>query len=216
MQPDSETDTSSPLFVEPTQEAPPGAPHADPDAPWGINPDTNRPYTKSPEERAAWGEKMAAAREAARSAGKSSRKAPPKRRTSSARPRTAKPASTALTAEQKYAMAVAGLLSLPAAGLAIAGRILHSETLSLDSMTLALHTPDIAEAVGNVAPDTPIIAAALDKVGEIGPWGAVLMAVVPLGLQIAANHGYIKPSAAMGILSPDELLQRMADMEPAA
>lgn len=42
----------------------PGGADAPVDAPWGINPSTGRPYTKSPEERAAIGQTLAAARQA--------------------------------------------------------------------------------------------------------------------------------------------------------
>jgi hypothetical protein len=208
--------TDSPLFVQPGSlqaEAPDDYPDdgaggvgpsgTGPDGPWGVNPATGRPYTRSPEDRAAWGERMAAARAAAKAAGRSA--TPPKRRSTRAGSPTVPKMAKALTAEQKYAQTAAGLLALPAMGLAIAARVLDSKTLAMDSAAVSLHVPPIAEAVGSAAVEADWLGAALEKAAEVGPWSAVVMATLPLLLQIGANHGAIKPSVGLGILTEDEL-----------
>lgn len=222
MQPDSVQD-SSPLFVQGLDQAAEfddavkrGDPAAlrqlvdeagDPAAPYGINPNTGRPYTQSPEQRRAFAERMTAARAAAQQSGRRMGR-PPGRKAASGPPKAAKqaPRQAATPPEVTYAQAASGLLSLIPIGLAMAARVLRNERLALDSVAVSRGIPDLAQAAGDIAVTDARIAAVLDKVEQVGPWGAFIMAGLPIALQIGANHGFVEPSETMGILTPDQLM----------
>ena len=173
---------------------------ADPAAPYGRNPRTGKPYKMSAEDRAQLGQKLAQARAdaAARRGGyePSGRRAPG-RPPKSTGPKPSRPKGP------DYRMAVAGMLQLPAYALGVGARVVPS--LGLDAIALSMHTPAIADAVGQLAEDDPRIAAILDRVMAVGPYGALFAAITPLVMQILCNHGMLKPSPMMGTLSEEEL-----------
>lgn len=94
---------------------------------------------------------------------------------------------------KKYEEGVAGLLQVPAAVLSFVNPV--------DGFCVAQHTPPIAKAVADLATERPEVAAALDRVLAVGPYGALIGAVLPLVVQIAHNHGMVpEPMAkAMGV-----------------
>ena len=225
MQPETQQDTAdSPLFVQPDDDwTHPYPPQPDgpgsipnPQAPYGINPDTGRPYTKSPEERAEFGRRMAEAR--ARRAGQGGgagrtppRKAPAARPAGRSRPSSSSRAPRQATPEEFYTQAAAGALTLIPAVLSIAARIFRRDVLALDAVAVGRGIPGMATAVGSIAVTEQRLAQLLDKVAEVGPWGQLTMAAMPVALQLAANHGFLQPSEEMGILSPDDLMATLDD-----
>lgn len=74
-----------------------------------------------------------------------------------------------------------------------------------DAAALLYHGPMIAQATAQTAANDPRFAALLDKVLNAGPYSLLLAAIAPLGIQIAANHGLIKPGM-MGAIDKDELI----------
>lgn len=74
-----------------------------------------------------------------------------------------------------------------------------------DAAAVMLHTPPIAAALNDLAQQDPRVAAMLDKLLAVGPYGALLAAVMPLVLQILTNHGKI-PAGVLGTHTPDELI----------
>lgn len=169
------------------------APEVDPEAPYGRKPD-GTPYTMSPEQRAEMGRRLTEGRrKAALSGGSSGR-----RKTGSSAT-----GSSARTGTD-YREGVKGILQIPAFGLGMAGRF--RPEFALDSAALTLHAPNIAEALDQAARDNPTVAAVLDRVLAVGPYGALLGAVLPLALQLAANHGKVPTNPDMGILPPDQLV----------
>lgn len=219
MQPETQQDTASPLFVQPDDQM---APELDDEAlsrlhgpaPYGINPDTGRPYTKSPEERAEFGRRMAEAR--ARRAGQGGAGRTPPRKAPAARPAgRSRPSGTRAprqaTPEEFYTQAAAGALTLIPAVLSIAARIFRRDVLALDAVAVGRGIPGMATAVGSIAVTEQRLAQLLDKVAEVGPWGQLTMAAMPVALQLAANHGFLQPSEEMGILSPDDLMATLDD-----
>lgn len=173
-------------------------------APWGINPKTGRPYTKSPEERAELGARLTAARLAAQSE-RAGPGAPRSRRRGGAKqPGPAGSLRVVPAGMPDYRPGVMGLLQIPTVALAMLGRV--NPVYALDAATLQLHAAPIAQAVHDTATADDRVAAILDKVLAAGPYGALLGALIPVALQIAANHGAIPVEPSMGILSGDQLV----------
>lgn len=74
-----------------------------------------------------------------------------------------------------------------------------------DGAAVAFHTPPIASALNDLAKEDPRIAAILDRILQVGPYGALLAAIAPLVLQILCNHGKL-PAGTMGAIPPDQLV----------
>jgi hypothetical protein len=169
-----------------------GEPEVDPEAPYGRNPKTGKPYRKSPEARAEWARQMNEARWAG--------SGPAAPRKTTGRKTTGKTSGTV-----DYRPGIMGLLSIPIFGLGMLGR--YKPECALDAATLSLHGPVIAGALNETAQHQQWLADILEKALTVGPYGAVLGALVPVALQIAANHGKLEPNAEMGILSPEDLIR---------
>lgn len=139
------------------------------------------------------------------------RSAPRRTRVAAAPSRRAAPKQQKKQAGTDYRPGIVGLMQLIAAPLMVAG--LKSPACALDAATVTLHAEPIADALQETAEQVPQFAAVLDKVLSVGPYGALLAAALPLAVQVAANHQLIPApvAAAMGALSPDEL---MAQMQP--
>lgn len=111
-----------------------------------------------------------------------------------------------------YRPGIMGMLQLPAGVLAFAG--MNKPELAADAATVTIYGPNIAEALNELAKERPEVAAVLDRVLSVGPYGMVIAAVMPMVLQILANHG-ILPSGLMGTVPKEALLQHMADQAKA-
>lgn len=158
------------------------------DAPWGVNPRTGKPYTRSPEQRAAAAAAMTAGRQN-------------KARGGSAPPRTRKSAAKSPT----YTETAHGIINMAAFGAGMLGRFIP--VMAYHSVALGYHSQPLAEAIGAAAMDSERLGAWLTRVGTVSSGGAVLMALLPLVLQGLANHGMIPPNPEMGIFSPEDLLR---------
>lgn len=114
-----------------------------------------------------------------------------------------------------YTEGIAGLLSLPATALYVAGTAGKEPNLALiaDANAIAIATPKIAVAVSDLANERPEIAAVLDKILKVGPYGALLTAVVPMVAQILANHKVIPAGIAGTKSAEDYLSEAMANAE---
>ncbi len=200
------TVTDQPLWDAPDPDQPPTdqpGPGPDPEAPYGRD-RNGKAYKMSPEERAELSERLRRGREATGNRG--GRRAAPRasgRRASAAGPGSAKKPPPG----PNYFDTVQGLLTIPAFLLGIAGRL--DPAFTLDSAALTLHGPTVAAAIAQVAADNANVARVLDKAAQVGPYGALFAALMPLAVQIAANHKIIPPNADLGILPPDVLMDRL-------
>jgi hypothetical protein len=88
-----------------------------------------------------------------------------------------------------------------------------------DAGALQIHWPNVARETASLADQDERIGKAIDYLVSAGPYAGLLTAVLPLGMQIAANHGRIDANAASGLggVMPKEMLEAKvkADMEKA-
>lgn len=144
---------------------------------------------------------------------------PRKARANAAGPKVPAPPGAARTAPRKpaarkpavspYEAAVAGPLQMLATSLAITGAAQKSPVLVADAHAIGKHAPVIAKALAEIADQDPRVAAVLERLAQVGPWGALVGALVPLALQLAANHGAsaaITFGGALGVVHPQALL----------
>lgn len=178
--PDEETVT---VTIDGPQDDVPVTATTDPvDAPWGFKED-GTPYKRDP------------AIYATRTANKArkSGKAPTGRKASRSK-------------GPDYTQDVTGVLQLAVLPLAVAGRA--NPVFLLDAHAVTEGTPEIAAAVNEVAQNDPRVAALLDKLGKVGPYGVLVAAVVPVAVQVAVNHRALAPGI-MGTQDPDLLLAQL-------
>lgn len=126
--------------------------------------------------------------------------------------KTSKPRTTTTRKTQKtgvdYRPGIMGILQLPAAVLAVGG--VNKPELAADAATLTIHSPNVAESLNELAKERPEVAAVLDRILSVGPYGLVIAAVAPMALQILANHDVV-PSGVMGTVPKEALLQHMQE-----
>lgn len=165
-------------------------PETKPEAPYGYKPD-GTPYKRNPASYTGRGTKTPG------------RKSTPNKATAAKGP--------------DYAQIVMGLMQIPAAGLALGGQISRSPALVADAAAMAIHTVPLANAVDQVARENSQVAAILDKISVVGPYSALLGAVIPFAMQIMVNHtGRQVPeqvTAATGVMSRDSLIAHVAGKE---
>lgn len=157
----------------------------------------------SPERRAAASERMKKMRAEGKVPSAPPRRAP---KSSPAAPGpTTKPRPK--PAQPDYRPGVAGLLQLVAGPLLIAGQV--KPAFGADAVAVANAAPGIAEAVNDLAHENPSVAQALDKILAVGPYGAILAAVIPLGMQILTNHRVlpVEITGHLGAVPPEKLYQ---------
>jgi hypothetical protein len=102
-----------------------------------------------------------------------------------------------------------GLIQMIGLPLAVAGS--RDERFMADLVALNTTAPGIADAVDAIAQSNRRMAAALDKLAEVGPYGLLIGALTPLVLQVATNHGLL-PAGMLGTVEPDVLLDSIEDM----
>lgn len=96
--------------------------------------------------------------------------------------------------------ALHGVIQLAGMGLIIAGQ--HA-----DAGAVNLHGPGIATEFAKLANENEKIARDIDYITEAGPYAGVVMAVMPLALQLLVNHGVLKAEvfAGAGMQHPDAI-----------
>jgi hypothetical protein len=111
-----------------------------------------------------------------------------------------------------YKTPILGLMQIPAGALAIAG--MTRPVFLADSAAITIHGPNIAEALDQLAHERPEVAAALERVLQVGPYGVLIAAVAPLVLQLLANHNVL-PGGTMGTVPPPQLVTNFIGPEAA-
>lgn len=120
------------------------------------------------------------------------------------------PRSTKSSSTPDYESAINGLLQIVSIPLAF--------TSPLDALAVAEHGPGLAAAAAQTARERPEVAAVLDKLTAIGPYGLLIGAMIPLAAQIAANHDVLPPAInkMLGVKSKDEMTAQLRAAQMAA
>ena len=131
-------------------------------------------------------------------------KAPQRRTSSSGSKAVATPVISTQTPNERRAQ---GLMSL---GQLAQGVLLMTNQYA-DAAAIGQHFQPIAIELANIADANEAIAKPIDFLIEIGPYGALVTAVLPLALQLAANHGLLNANAMLGqgVVPPDVLESKM-------
>lgn len=112
---------------------------------------------------------------------------------------------SATTKGTDYTEGVKGMFQMVGTGLAIAGAKSESPAFLADAVAIADHAHPVATALNDLAHERPEVAAVLDKLMQVGPYGAVIAAVLPLAAQLLTNHG-VAPAGLLGSESPETLV----------
>lgn len=98
-----------------------------------------------------------------------------------------------------------GIGQLIAGGCLMGYQATGSKALAADAVAVSRSAPVLSAAVADLGATDPRIGKILDKICTVGPYGALITAVVGLGAQIAVNHGAIQPGL-MGTAAADDLI----------
>ncbi len=130
------------------------------------------------------------------------------------RPRKRRPRAPGTTRQRStkrdstnYTESITALFQIPAFSLTLAGR--NNPVYLADAAALMIHGPNVANALNQLAQERPEVAAMLDKVLQVGPYGVLLAAVTPMIVQIMTNHKMV-PIGIMGARHPDLLVREFA------
>lgn len=115
-------------------------------------------------------------------------KSSPRAASSPRRPKAATPRAGTRPKAPDFRPGLNGMFQLAAAPLAF--------VQPLDAMAVATHGPNVAEALNDLAQERPEVAAVLQRILSVGPYGAVIAAVVPLVVQVLHNHDMLPEAAA--------------------
>lgn len=173
---------TTPTFTEP------GA--ATDDAPFGRKPD-GTPYKRDPAQYAT---------RTGRKRGEGAPAAPGKRSTPNK--------SNTAGKTQARAQAVFEALSIPVAGLAMAGQAAGSKPLIADAIVVGKASPQIAMAIAQVADQDDRVARLVDSLVQTGPYAALFTALLPVVVQLGANHSakFAQAGAMLGAKSVDDIV----------
>jgi len=89
----------------------------------------------------------------------------------------------------------------------VASAILVMRGLYADAGAISLHMPAVSRETAALADTNEGIAKGIDYLISMGPYSALITAIMPLALQIAANHDRIDASkaAGLGVMPPAAL-----------
>jgi hypothetical protein len=115
----------------------------------------------------------------------------------------ARKVTTAATQQvlSKRAENVQSIFTMAAAGCIMKGYF-------ADAGAINMHSEAISTEVAKLADTDERVAKLVDSLASVGPLGGILMATLPLAMQLAANHGRIDPDRAGGvggIMTPADL-----------
>jgi hypothetical protein len=149
-----------------------------------------------------------------------SREAPKRTRTRHDAPRSAKTATavkeTPDQAAKRRKDGVKGIVQISAGGAAMAYQSTGNKAWLADSVTLTSYAEPLADAVADAAAVSESFAQAVDRIAQVGPYGALVTVTLGLGVQLAANHG-VKAAQSLGAQDPAELIASLeSESEPEA
>src|ERR1700722_17255372 len=112
--------------------------------------------------------------------------APPPRSTPNAPHSPAKRATPRVTQEREEAVAQLGMFAqVP---------LMATKQLA-DAATVGLHWPKVSHEIAVLAETQEAVANLIDPLIKVGPYAGLIAAVMPLAMQLAVNHGRMKPGS---------------------
>lgn len=78
-----------------------------------------------------------------------------------------------------------------------------------DARAITTLGPPVNHEIAVIAEKNEKLAGTLDRLETIGPYGALILPLMALSLQLAANHGLVKPNVGFGVRDPDVLRAEM-------
>lgn len=108
--------------------------------------------------------------------------------------RPGRPRASSAPKKTDYRPALNGLMQIAALPLSV--------VYPMDAAAIALYGPAVTEALNELAQQRPEVAAALERLLQVGPYGLVIAAGLPLLAQIMANHRML----------PDPLVESLGAM----
>jgi hypothetical protein len=127
---------------------------------------------------------------------------PPRRNTVKPRTPAVQPSVSRVHARED---GVKGIGQMIALGLTLRGQ-------KADALAIAQHNEPIAHEIALIADDNDKIGDIIDQLAKAGPYGGLVMAVLPLAMQIAVNHDRLSADDVVveGVVSKDDLLKQAA------
>lgn len=125
------------------------------------------------------------------------------------KPGAATPKSKTQKYQTDYRKGLNGMLQLASFPLVMLGT--QKPAFLADAAAIGEHGPGVVDAVNDLAQEDPRLAAVLDKILGMGPYGALIAAVLPLAAQLLANHKIIPAGVAkaLGAKDPDVLVAKL-------
>ncbi len=111
---------------------------------------------------------------------------------SDAKPKATTSAPRKASLEKRLTNAFCSVGGMVAASSALTG----SQPIAQDGVLIIEHSANVAAAISRVADENPQVKAALERMLSAGAWSGVVVAVLPVVLGIAGNHGVLPPGFA--------------------
>jgi len=135
-----------------------------------------------------------------------SNKTPP-RKSATVKPSQTSPARAGAVASGRQE-SVDGLFKMAAAACIMRGNY-------ADAGAISMHSESISREVATLAAQNEQVAKLVDYMTSAGPYSGILIAVLPLALQLAANHDRINPDKAAGLggVLPKDMLEKKVALD---
>jgi len=78
-----------------------------------------------------------------------------------------------------------------------------------DAAAVGLHSESITTEIVNLAESDENVARIVDSLCKVGPYGALVSAIMPLIIQLGVNHGKVPEIKMEGIFTKAELEEKM-------
>lgn len=83
-----------------------------------------------------------------------------------------------------------------------------------DAATIGRYGPELSSELAKLADQYEVVAKPIDKLIQVGPFAGLIAVVVPMTMQIMANHKIISPGNMLGArIEPPEALETQMRME---
>jgi hypothetical protein len=131
---------------------------------------------------------------------------PGRKKAAAGKPRSAKTGRIG----KDYREALAGVVQVALVPLGVLGARPGNEVFLADVVAVADNAPPVIEALNDLAQDNPLLGRVFDKLGAVGPYGALIAALTPMVAQLATNHGALplEVTGPLGAMPPDALLAK--------